>query len=192
MPQENQFFHKALSQGEEEELARRYARLVQSCVRPYFLTGGDYDDLVQEGMIGLLKAIREYDPARSQNFEAFAALCIRRQVYDALRRSKRKDGHLHIEYVEQAEGDGEGLPHGSASQDPEAQFLAKESAWEIQKALSGLLSAFETAVLRSYLEGYTSSEIAEVLHRTPEAVENAIGRIRRKLAKYLQQGRQQD
>ena len=56
MPQENQFFHKALSQGEEEELARRYARLVQSCVRPYFLTGGDYDDLVQEGMIGLLKA----------------------------------------------------------------------------------------------------------------------------------------
>ena len=155
MPQENQFFHKALSQGEEEELARRYARLVQSCVRPYFLTGGDYDDLVQEGMIGLLKAIREYDPARSQNFEAFAALCIRRQVYDALRRSKRKDGHLHIEYVEQAEGGGEGL-------------------------------------LRSYLEGYTSSEIAEALHRTPKAVENAIGRIRRKLAKYLQQGRQQD
>ena len=90
MPQENQFFHKALSQGEEEELARRYARLVQSCVRPYFLTGGDYDDLVQEGMIGLLKAIREYDPARSQNFEAFAALCIRRQVYDALRRRKGK------------------------------------------------------------------------------------------------------
>ena len=84
------------------------------------------------------------------------------------------------------------MAQAPSSQDPEAQFLAKESAWEIQKALSGLLSAFETAVLRSYLEGYTSSEIAEGLHRTPKAVENAIGRIRRKLAKYLQQGRQQD
>ena len=146
MPQEDRFFSTLPPLG-EEELARRYARLVQSCVRPYFLTGGDYDDLVQEGMIGLLKAIRQYDPARSGHFEAFAALCIRRQVYDALRRSKRKDGRLSIEYMEMPDESGQALPGVSLSQDPETQVLAKESAWEIQKALSGLLSAFETAVL---------------------------------------------
>ena len=177
----------------EDDLARRYARLVRSCARPYFLTGGDYDDLVQEGMIGLLKAIRQYDPARNDNFEAYATLCIRRQIYDAVRRSKRKDGHLTIEYTEIEEPSDRGhLPGIKVQQDPETELLAKESALEIQNALSGLLSVFETSVLRLYLEGYTSSEIAQRLRRESKSVDNAIGRIRRKLAKYLQKGRQQD
>ena len=173
----------------EDALARRYARLVRRCARPYFLTGGDYDDLTQEGMIGLLKAIREYDPSRSDNFEAFAVLCIRRQIYDAVRRSKRKDGHLQIEFVEFTESsDQERLSGVKFQQDPETELLAKESAQEIQSALSGLLSVFETSVLRFYLEGYTVSEIAQRLQKERKSVDNAIGRIRRKLAEYLQKG----
>lgn len=173
----------------EDELARRYARLVSRCARPYFLTGGDYDDLIQEGMIGLLKAIREYDPSRSDNFEAFAVLCIRRQIYDAVRRSKRKDGHLQIEFVELTEtSDREHFSSVKVQQDPETELLAKESALEIQEALSGLLSVFETSVLRLYLEGYTASEIAQTLQKEKKSVDNAIGRIRRKLAEYLQKG----
>ncbi len=173
----------------EDALARRYARLVRRCARPYFLTGGDYDDLTQEGMIGLPKAIREYDPSRSDNFEAFAVLCIRRQIYDAVRRSKRKDGHLQIEFVEFTESsDQERLSGVKFQQDPETELLAKESAQEIQSALSGLLSVFETSVLRFYLEGYTVSEIAQRLQKERKSVDNAIGRIRRKLAEYLQKG----
>jgi len=162
----------------EDALARRYARLVRRCARPYFLTGGDYHDLTQERMIG-----------RSDNFEAFAVLCIRRQIYDAVRRSKRKDGHLQIEFVEFTESsDQERLSGVKFQQDPETELLAKESAQEIQSALSGLLSIFETSVLRFYLEGYTVSEIAQRLQKERKSVDNAIGRIRRKLAEYLQKG----
>lgn len=181
------------SSDSEDALARRYARLVSQCARPYFLTGGDYDDLIQEGMIGLLKAIREYDPSRSDNFEAFAVLCIRRQIYDAVRRSKRKDGHLQIEFVEFTESsDQERLSGVKFQQDPETELLAKESALEIQSALSGLLSVFETSVLRLYLEGYTASEIAQKLQKKKKSVDNGIGRIRRKLAEYLQKGDSRD
>ena len=177
----------------EDALARRYARLVSRCARPYFLTGGDCDDLTQEGMIGLLKAIREYDPSRSDNFEAFAVLCIRRQIYDAVRRSKRKDGHLQIEFVEFTESsDQERLSGVKFQQDPETELMAKESALEIQSALSGLLSVFETSVLRFYLVGYTASEIAQKLQKEKKSVDNAIGRIRRKLAQYLQKGDSRD
>ena len=74
---------------EEEAFAAEYSRLVSRLVRPYFLQGGDQDDLYQEGMIGLLKAIRSYDPEKNDHFEAYAALCIRRQFYDAIRRSAK-------------------------------------------------------------------------------------------------------
>ena len=75
--------------GEEELRAAEYSRLVSRIVRQFFLQGGDQDDLYQEGIIGLLKAIRSYDPVRSDNFEAYASLCIRRQIYDTIRRDAR-------------------------------------------------------------------------------------------------------
>ena len=158
--------HFEQSPEQEDALARRYVRLVQSCVRPFFLAGDDYDDLVQEGMIGLLKAIRRYSPERNDNFEAYALLCIRRQVYDAVRRSRRKDGHLQIEFmVPERVEEHEQLSGVKVQQDPETELLAKESALEIQNALSGLLSVFETSVLKHYLAGYSSSEIARMLQK---------------------------
>jgi RNA polymerase sporulation-specific sigma factor len=165
--------------GDEEAAARAYSRLVARLVRPYYLTGGDRDDLYQEGMIGLLTAIRRYDPGRSDNFEAYAALCIRSRLYDALR--------LDITARRRAQQTLDGLSAAlrPPAADPEALTIASESAREIEAHLHGLLSAFEACVLDPYLEGFTVSEIARRLLRTPKQVENAVARIRRKLAAYL-------
>jgi len=163
----------------EEASARAHSRLVARLVRRFFLRGGDSDDLYQEGMIGLLYAIRNYDPARSDSFEAYATLCIRSRLYDAVRldaRASRRESLLA----------GKLEPHPKNMKDPETLLLANESAKEIQEALGGLLSAFEASVLGPYLEGYTVNEIASGLHRDAKSVDNAVQRIRRKLAKYLQ------
>jgi len=168
---------------EEELRAAEYSRLVSRIVRQFFLQGGDQDDLYQEGMIGLLKAIRSYDPARSDNFEAYASLCIRRQIYDTIRR----DARLLLreeDALRQIAPD----PALSGTPAPETQCLANETETEIKAALHGFLSAFEASVLDPYLAGYSVSEISRSLGRSPKSVENAILRIRRKLARYLSQG----
>ena len=169
--------------GEEELRAAEYSRLVSRIVRQFFLQGGDQDDLYQEGMIGLLKAIRSYDPVRSDNFEAYASLCIRRQIYDTIRR----DARLFLreeDALRQIAPD----PVLTGTHDPETQCLANETETEIKAALYGFLSAFEASVLDPYLAGYSVSEIGRSLGRSPKSVENAILRIRRKLARYLSQG----
>ncbi len=172
-----------LSPRDEETRAAEYSRLVSRIVRQFFLRGGDRDDLYQEGMIGLLKAIRTYDPARSDNFEAYASLCIRRQLFDAVRKdvhfSRREEAVL-----QQLAPDPVTIDHP----DPETQCLANETETEIKAALHGFLSAFEASVLDPYLAGYSVSEISRNLGRSPKSVENAILRIRRKLARYLSQG----
>ncbi|MEG1777637.1 MAG: sigma-70 family RNA polymerase sigma factor [Angelakisella sp.] len=170
----------------EEDFARRYSRLVSRCVRPLFLQGADYDDLYQEGMIGLLKAIRSYDKARNDSFEAFATLCIKNQLYDAVRRSATL-----IKRQKQAENSLKtmvGSDNIAACPSPEYEVMANESAKEIQTALNGLLSTFEASILDPYLEGYTASEIAVKCEKTVKSVENAITRIRRKLGQYLLNG----
>ncbi len=175
--------HPELSPQEEELRAAEYSRLVSRIVRQFFLQGGDRDDLYQEGMIGLLKAIRSYDPIRNDNFEAYASLCIRRQLYDAV----RKDAHFSRREeaaIRQLTPD----PALAGPIDPETHCLANETETEIKAALHGFLSAFEASVLDPYLAGYSVSEISRNLGRSPKSVENAILRIRRKLARYLSQG----
>lgn len=168
---------------DEEGGAAQYSRLVSRMVRQFFLQGGDQDDLYQEGMIGLLKAIRSYDPARSDNFEAYASLCIRRQLYDAVRRDVRLS-QREEDALRQIAPD----PALAGGDDPETQCLANETETEIKAALHGFLSAFEASVLDPYLAGYSVGEISRRLDRSPKSVENAILRIRRKLARYLSQG----
>ena len=172
---------RGISASEEERAVRDNTQLVRQCIRPYFLQGGDYDDLYQEGMLGLLSAIRSYDPVRNDNFQAYAALCIKRRVIDAVRR----DGAQNRQQT-RSESTLEYRPAGPIEEyDPAACVLANESAKEIKETLSGMLSPFEASVLDCYLEGYTSSEITERLGRSRKSVDNAIGRIRRKLASYL-------
>ncbi len=167
----------------EDGAARQYSRLVTKAIRPYFLKGGDADDLYQEGMIGLLKAIRTYDVRRNDSFEAYALLCIRSRLIDAIRASalaSQKEHAAISHFMTTSDID--------TINDPETQCLANESAKEIKDALSGLLSAFETSVLDPYLEGYTVSEISALLGRSVKSADNAVTRIRRKLAHYLKTG----
>lgn len=172
---------RGFSEQEEAVFAAEYSRLVSRLVRQFYLRGGDRDDLYQEGMIGLLKAIRSYDPARNDSFEAYASLCIRRQLYDAIRRTAKLS--MREEDALQQLGCST-----DASPDPETQCLANETEKEIKAAMQGLLSAFEASVLDPYLEGFSVCEIASRLGRDRKSVDNAILRIRRKLANYLSQG----
>lgn len=166
----------------EEELIRANVQLVRSCIRPYFLQGGDFDDLYQEGMLGLLSAVRSYDPSRNDSFQAYASLCIKRRVIDAVRRDAVRRAHVGLEVGEIEESYITG-----PTADPEASILASETAKEIKSTLSGMLSSFEVSVLDRYLEGYTASEIAKDLGRERKSVDNAIRRVRQKLAGYLSQ-----
>ena len=170
----------------EEAVIRENARLVRKCIRPYFLRGGDQDDLYQEGMIGLLSALRSFDAERNDNFQAYAALCIKRRIVDAIRRD---DAQMR-RFGEPAETlRGEAASSGGRLSDPETSIVADESAREIKQMLSGLASPFERAVIDGFLEGYTTSEIAERLGRERKAVDNAIRRARAKLANYLSKRR---
>lgn len=167
----------------EDEIARKYSRLVSREVRQFFLRSiGDSDDLYQEGMMGLLKAIRQYDPLRNDSFEAFATLCVRSRLYDALRSdasfSRREE--RAIEHLIQT---GETAP-GSVH-DPESYVLDGENTREIREILNGILSSFEATVLEPYLEGYSVQEISQMLSKEPKAVHNAVARIRKKLAPYV-------
>ena len=167
----------------EDEIARKYSRLVSREVRQFFLRSiGDSDDLYQEGMMGLLKAIRQYDPLRNDNFEAFATLCVRSRLYDALR-SDASFSRREEQAIEHLIQNGDAASHGVA--DPEAYVLDGESTQEIRETLSGILSSFEAAVLEPYLEGYSVQEISQMLSKEPKAVHNAVARIRKKLAPYI-------
>ena len=175
----------------EEELIERYTRLVRICARPYFLVGGDSEDLTQEGLLGLLNAIRSYDPGSGSAFRPFAEVCIRNRILEAVRSASRKkhdplNGGVSLEYVilseEDARQPSEVQPE-VFSRSPEEQVLARESEKEFYSTFSRCLSSFETEVLFHFLDGLTYRQIAAQVGRTEKAVDNAVQRIRRKLAR---------
>lgn len=175
----------------EEELIERYTRLVRICARPYFLAGGDSEDLTQEGLLGLLNAIRSYNPESGVKFRPFAEVCIRNRILEAVRSASRKkhdplNGGVSLEYVilseEEARQSTEVKPE-VFSRSPEEQVLARESEKEFYSTFSRCLSSFETDVLFLFLDGLTYRQIAERSGRTEKAVDNAVQRIRRKLAR---------
>ena len=173
----------------EDALIKRYTRLVRICARPFFLIGGESNDLIQEGMLGLLSAIREFDASKGASFKTFAEICIRRQIQTAIRSASRKkhaplnDG-VPLDEVLSDESQSLGTQYYQRS--PEEQVLARESEQEIISAYSRSLSAFEAKILTMYLEGLSYEEMAAATGRTPKAVDNAVQRIRRKLAKLPQ------
>ena len=175
-----------IARREEEDHVSEYARLVRAIIRPYFQGGAEYDDLYQEGMIGLLKAVRTYDSSRGARFETYAAACIRNRIFDIVRRQNKEQtfssGSVHQPSALLSSAGGE------RCFDPETEVLAIESAQEIKAVLSDLLSSFEASVLEPYLQGYTATEIARVLSRPAKSVDNAIRRIRRKIAQHLSHG----
>ena len=177
----------------EETLAERYLRLVRICARPLFLAGGDSEDLIQEGTFGLLSAIRRYDRQDGASFATFAEHCIRMRLLSAIKSASRlkhfplNDG-ISLEQLSEDPGtDILSLPE-LVRHNPEDLILAKESKEELQAAFSRCLSKFEIKVLDLYLEGLSYREIAERLCRDAKSIDNAVQRIRQKLARETKLG----
>jgi len=174
----------------EEELIYEYSRLVKICARPYFLAGGDSEDLIQEGMLGLLSAVRHYDPTKDVKFKTYAEFCIRRRLYRAIKSASRLKHNPLNDYVslESPEIDENSTQGMFFLRDPEEFVIARERVDEITESLYGSLSRFESRILEFYLEGMSYEEIAAKVRKTPKSVDNAVQRIRKKLAQFIRDG----
>lgn len=168
------------SREAEQELVIRYMKFVRACSRPFFLVGGDSEDVIQEGMIGLLSAIREFDESREGHFQAFAGKCIRNRILSAVKSASRKKHTPLSEYVSLESQ--EILYSPNTPQSPEEVVLSQESFLELFSALQGLLSPLEQQVFGYYLEGMSYQEISNELNISSKSVDNAVQRIRRKLS----------
>ena len=169
------------SSSAENELVCRYNRIVRVCARPLFLVGGDSEDLIQEGMMGLLNAIRKYDPSRDTAFRTFATVCIRSRLASAVR-AAQGDKHSPLNHSISFEPpliDGNDF----AVESPEDVIIGREELKERLDALKGQLSEFEASILPPYLNGLSCAEIAQRYDRSQKSVDNAIQRIRRKMAR---------
>ena len=186
---------KCGDRGAAEELVLRYNRVVRVCARPYFLAGGDSEDLIQEGMLGLWNAIREYDPRRAVSFRTYAETCIRNHLRSAIKAAAR-DKHSPLNDSVSFETP---LFDGFAVHDvcgreyrclenPEDTLISQEEVRERMNVLKGQLSGFEAKILGLYLEGLSYSEIAAEVKRSPKSVDNAVQRIRRKVAQHFSSG----
>jgi RNA polymerase sporulation-specific sigma factor len=176
-----------------EVLLARYRGFVRLKARSYFLVGADREDVVQEGMVGLYKAIRDYDGAREASFRGFAELCIVRQIITAIKTATR---HKHAplnSYVsihtpvgdEHGEAQlGDQFPGGA---DPADDVVQHGELASMRSYFGQILSDLEAEVLQRYLDGETYAEIAEGLERQVKSIDNAIQRIKRKLEGYLQE-----
>lgn len=177
----------------EEAIISRYAPFVRSFARQYFLAGGDYEDLIQEGMIGLIKAVSGYTPDSGASFKTFAVMCVKNRVYSALRQASRGKHNPLNNYIsiESSPEDEEGshmtsaVDAGCSSNDPAELIIGEEATKELRRALEGMLSRFELSVLSLYLEGLSYREISERVSKPQKSVDNAVTRIRRKFSQYL-------
>lgn len=174
-----------------DELLERYRNYVKSRARSFFLAGSEPEDLVQEGMIGLYKAIRDYQPDRNSSFKSFARLCINRQIITAIKTANREKHKPLNNYVSLSRpGDGENgqdesfcveMVDNTAGSNPEEAMLNKEMRETFHRQMAELLTAYEARVLSDYLRGMSYAEIAKENGITPKSVDNALQRIRRKL-----------
>lgn len=171
-----------------EYMLNKYKGIVKMKARTLFLIGGETDDLIQEGMIGLYKAIRDYDTEKDTSFATFASVCINRQIYTAVNASNRKKHGPLNSYVSfsglSGEEDEKNL-YGKNECNPEEIFIDKENVSMIEYYLERKLSKFEQEVLRLYMEGSDYIEIAERMDKKPKSIDNALQRIRGKVQKIL-------
>lgn len=174
----------------------RYKDMVRNLAGSMYIIGGETEDLIQEGMIGLFEAVRDYDSGRDASFKTFAKLCVSRKMYSAIRLSGRKkhmplNTYISIYNDSEKSGDGDSaLPLGDTlpadrDTEPESIILSQEKALEISEAIENELSAFEKSVMDLFMTGMGYAEIARVLGRDEKSTDNALQRIRGKLKKYI-------
>lgn len=162
-------------------LIDKYKSMVRQKARVLYLVGGDQDDLIQEGMIGLFKAIRDYRKEKEASFRTFAQLCVDRQIYHAIQSSNRQK-HLPLNsYVSINSEEWEQEMGNMFQQSPENIVIAQENAVWLEDTIRRQLSTFENPVLQMYLDGNNYLQIAEVMGKSPKSIDNALQRIRSKV-----------
>lgn len=186
-------------QGVDEAMdymLEQYKSLVRVLSRPLFLIDGDQDDLIQEGMIGLFKAVNGYNDSMGTSFETFATQCINRQMYTAIKQSNRQKNIPLNHYIsiysradtEDHEADKDFIVDKSLEavrQNPEEIIIGQENAKNMQRRLYSRLSEMERRVFDLFLQGDSYQEIAVKMGKTPKAIDNALQRIKRKLQQFL-------
>lgn len=177
-----------------EHLIHKYRNFVRAKARSYFLIGADRDDIVQEGMIGLYKAIRDFKEDKLVSFKAFAELCITRQMITAIKTATRQK-HIPLNcyvsldkplYDEESDRTLLDIIEGSRTSDPEELVINQEEFTGLEGKMTELLSDLERKVLALYLDGRSYQEIAVYLERHVKSIDNALQRVKRKLERYLQ------
>ncbi|MDE7415949.1 MAG: RNA polymerase sporulation sigma factor SigH [Lachnospiraceae bacterium] len=176
----------------------KYKNLVRKKAKSMYILGADNDDLIQEGMIGLFKAVRDYDPGRDASFYTFADLCISRQMYNAVQASRREK-HTPLNtyislYADMAEGESDGnstelvnVIASAVETNPEQLMIDRENVADIEAIIEKELSSFEKQVFDLYITGMSYSQIARVLSRDVKSTDNALQRLKTKLRKAVDQ-----
>lgn len=176
-----------------EYLINKYKNFVRAKARSYFLIGADREDIIQEGMIGLYKAIRDFRSDKLSSFRAFAELCITRQIITAIKTATRQK-HIPLNsyvslnkpiYDEDSDRTLLDVISGSKITDPEELIISQEEFGDIEDKMGEILSDLEWKVLMSYLDGRSYQEIAVDLNRHVKSIDNALQRVKRKLERYL-------
>jgi len=180
-----------------EYLINKYKSFVRAKARTYFLIGADREDIIQEGMIGLYKAIRDFRGDKLSSFRAFAELCITRQIITAIKTATRQK-HIPLNsYVslnkpifdEESDRTLLDIISEESISDPEEMMINREEFSGIEVKMGEILSGLEWEVLSLYLQGKSYQEVAEELDRHVKSIDNALQRVKRKLEKYLEEGR---
>ncbi len=183
-----------LAQGGDKQatefIVEKYKSLVEIRSVPYFMAGGEREDLIQEGLIGLYKAIKTYKEERRANFKTFAEICVVRQMITAVKSSTRKKNIPlnHYVSIHSSNDDVDVISTkivDSKNQNPENIVIEREAARGMESKINSVLSDFEAEVLGYYLSGISYREIAEQIGKTPKAVDNALCRIKKKIEKYI-------
>lgn len=177
----------------EEWLIEKYQNFVKGKAKSYFLIGADKEDIYQEGMIGLYKAIRDFKPDKLSSFKAFAELCVTRQIITAIKTATRQK-HIPLNtyislnkpiYDEESDRTLLDILSGVKVSDPEELVISREEVEHIESEISDILSDLEMEVLMAYLDGKSYQEIACDLDRHAKSIDNALQRVKRKLEKCL-------
>lgn len=168
--------------GAIDALILRYMSYVKSLSRSYFLVGGDFEDIIQEGMIGVVNAISQFDATRHTSFRTFAASCIRNRIYSAIRNSQRGKNLPLNNYISFENAFSADALIAPTVPDPAEGVIKEETYSELKEAVSKLLSGFEKKVFELYLEGLSYAEISGKLSKPEKSVDNAVQRIRKKLS----------
>lgn len=196
-PLEDEVILEYVREGDQEALTfliQKYRNFVKAKSRSYFLIGADREDIIQEGMIGLYKAIRDFKGDKLSSFKAFAELCITRQIITAIKTATRQkhiplNSYVSLDkpiYDEESDRTLLDVLTESKNMDPEELVINQEENVDIELKMSELLSDLERKVLSLYLDGRSYQEISEELNRHVKSIDNALQRVKRKLERYME------